>query len=233
MSKRRVLLLAAASLALAGARLPARASGPPTLEAVNAHACRADADCQMTTLRCQSGCSGVAVNAASPLFAEFERQRLAADPCCRPGSQCKVTACVQQKSEPLCVQKHCTLGDRKPVPTRLYLSARAHHQCSTDEDIARVVESERARLAPIAGLVLELRAAPGLFVLPAPDACRPDNPAKFFERFPFAGKEVWLKSQEAQCKSCDCFAPIYFCVKAAIADPQLADLGYAPVSDKR
>ena len=86
-------------------------AGRIALEQVNATACRSDSDCAMTTLQCQSGCSGVPVNRASPLFEAFEEQRLADDPCCMPNAQCPTTACVQQRVWPRCEQGKCELTD--------------------------------------------------------------------------------------------------------------------------
>ncbi len=194
------------------------------LAQVNETPCTSNADCSMTTLHCQCGCCGEPVNTASPLFAQYERQRLAADPCCRPGINCVRTKCAQRYEFPACRDGRCVLQEEPPA--RLFLSARASHQCLQPAEEAQLVARETARLGSLA---VDVRLARGLFGR-QPDACRPADPERFFGESPWAGRDVWLEAQREQCEACKCFAPLYFCVKSPAPTEDLKRLGYAPVS---
>jgi len=83
-----------------------------SLADVNATPCTTDSDCGMAPIPCQSGCGHPPVNLRSPLYDDFIRQIRRDDPCCRPDSGCRVTACAQQRNWPFCQAGVCKLRER-------------------------------------------------------------------------------------------------------------------------
>jgi hypothetical protein len=106
-----------------------------------------------------------------------------------------------------------------PLAVGYYLGARSATQCLTPEQMEEALQRELARLSTIRGLVIETFVSGHLHSDLAarahvlPEQCVPADTAAFFHNNPWAGLDVWTRTESSVCRACSCFAPLFHCLR--------------------